>query len=295
MRSRQFAAIILSLMMCFQAAPVYAQEASAGYPAGAETEITAGKASCQTGITITPKKGVKVTKIKLNKKTVTLTKGKKLKLKASVFPKKAQSKKVVWKSSNTKVAAVSQSGKVTAKKRGTATITCMAKDGSRKKAVCKIKVVNPVSKITLSKTAVTLKKGESVTLGKTVLPKSAGNKTVRWKSSNSTVAFVSSTGKVTAGNAGTAVITCAARDGSGKEAVCRITVYEQTTASQQPSIRTASSGDTSTLVGSTVWVSATGKKYHRINNCGNTNPANARKVTREEAERRGLTKCSKCY
>lgn len=52
----------------------------------------------------------------------------------------AANKAVTWKSSNTKVATVNSRGKVTAKSPGTATITCTAKDGSGKKATCKITV-----------------------------------------------------------------------------------------------------------------------------------------------------------
>ncbi|NDO48891.1 hypothetical protein FMM75_05465 [Lachnospiraceae bacterium MD335] len=44
-----------------------------------------------------------------------------------------------------------------------------------------------------------------------------------------------------------------------------------------------------------VYITATGKKYHAINNCGNTNPQNTRYVTIEYAKQRGLGACSKCY
>ncbi len=44
-----------------------------------------------------------------------------------------------------------------------------------------------------------------------------------------------------------------------------------------------------------VWLSATGKKYHSIDHCGNMNPKNAIQVTLEEAQRRGKTKCSNCW
>lgn len=52
----------------------------------------------------------------------------------------AANKVVTWKSSNTKVATVNSRGKVTAKSPGAAKITCTAKDGSGKKATCKITV-----------------------------------------------------------------------------------------------------------------------------------------------------------
>lgn len=44
-----------------------------------------------------------------------------------------------------------------------------------------------------------------------------------------------------------------------------------------------------------VWLSATGSKYHSINNCGNMNPNKARQVTLEEAVRLGKSQCSKCW
>ena len=48
-------------------------------------------------------------------------------------------------------------------------------------------------------------------------------------------------------------------------------------------------------VGQMVWLSATGSKYHRINNCGNMNPANARQVTESDAISQGYGKCKKCW
>lgn len=64
------------------------------------------------------------------------------------------------------------------------------------------------------------------------------------------------------------------------------------TDSSADSGNTTASGDTST---EQVWVSATGSKYHRINNCGRMNPNNARQETRAQAEAEGLEPCSKCY
>lgn len=85
----------------------------------------------------TTKDNVEVKSIKLNKTNVTLSKGKKVKLKATVAPSNATDKNVTFTSSNTKVATVNAKGVVTAKKAGKATIT--AKAGT-KKAACKIVV-----------------------------------------------------------------------------------------------------------------------------------------------------------
>ena len=176
---------------------------------------------------------LRVTKITLNKTSVNIEKGRAVQLKATITPTTATTRTVTWKSSDTSVAPVDNDGKVTAKAAGTATITCTAKDGSGKKATCKVTVVNPkprVSKVTLNKTSATLVKGDALSLKATVAPNNAGNKAVSWKSSNTSVATVSSRGKVTAKKSGTAIITCTAKDGSGKKATCKITVRNYTKA-----------------------------------------------------------------
>lgn len=47
--------------------------------------------------------------------------------------------------------------------------------------------------------------------------------------------------------------------------------------------------------GGMVWLSATGDKYHSINNCGRMNPNNATQVSQSDAEARGYGRCSKCF
>ncbi len=71
-----------------------------------------------------------------------------LSLKASVAPKNATVKKVVYRSSDSKVASVSKKGVVTAKKAGKASITAYAADGRGAKAVCQIVVENTPSATT---------------------------------------------------------------------------------------------------------------------------------------------------
>jgi len=43
-----------------------------------------------------------------------------------------------------------------------------------------------------------------------------------------------------------------------------------------------------------VWLSATGSRWHAINNCGTMNPANARQISLEDARARGYTPCDNC-
>ena len=90
--------------------------------------------------TVTVKnKTVKVTGVKLNKTSVNATAGDTLQLTATVSPNDATNKGITWSSSNTAVAIVDSSGKVAAKKAGTAKITVKTKDGG-KTDVCTVTV-----------------------------------------------------------------------------------------------------------------------------------------------------------
>ena len=100
--------------------------------------------------------------------------------------------------------------------------------GNNKTATFTIVAKRMVTKLTLNKTKATLNPVDTLTLKATVTPSNATNKAVTWKSSNTKVATVSSSGKVTAKAAGTATITCTAKDGSGKSATCKITVRKYT-------------------------------------------------------------------
>lgn len=153
---------------------------------------------------------------KLNKKNVSINVGKNYTLKATGIKGK-----ITWTSSKKSVATVSSKGVVKAKKKGTAVIT--AKYG-KKKITCKVTVKQPVTSIKLNKASAVLKKGNSLSLKATVLPGSANNKSVRWTSSNTKIATVSSKGVVTAKSAGTTTITATAKDGSRKKASCKVTV-----------------------------------------------------------------------
>lgn len=78
---------------------------------------------------------VRAASAKISKKTLALSKGKTAVLKIT-----GTKSKVTWSSSNNKVAVVSQKGKVTAKKAGTATITAKA---GKKRFKCKVTVKSP--------------------------------------------------------------------------------------------------------------------------------------------------------
>ena len=171
----------------------------------------------------------KITKVEVSKKSVTLLNGRNTTVKVKVSPSNATNKKLKWTTSNAKVATVNQSGKITAKGKGTATIKVMATDGSNKYATIKVTVKQPVTTVKINKKSANLKvkgkaKQKTVTLKATVNPKNANVKSVKWTTSKSKIATVAQNGKVTAKKKGTCFITATAKDGSKKSAKCKIVV-----------------------------------------------------------------------
>ena len=166
-----------------------------------------------------------VTGISLNQSSISIIKGKTYQLSASIQPSGASNRNVTWSSSNSNIATVSSSGKVSAKAAGTATITVTTKDGS-KTAKCTVTVKNEPIKVTgvsLNRSQITLFVGKSENLTAAVKPSNAANKGITWQSSNTNVATVDSGGRITARAEGTATITVKTND-NGKTAKCTVTV-----------------------------------------------------------------------
>ena len=203
--------------------------------------VTAGKitglAVGKTMVTVTTEDGGKtascevtvltdviaVTGVSLDKTVAEMEVGDELTLTATVTPDDATNKNVIWSSSNTAVATVTD-GKVTAVKAGTVIINVATEDGG-KTAGCEITVkdkIIPVTSVSLDKTSLEMVEGGELTLVATVNPDNATDKSVTWSSSDSSVASVVN-GKVTALKAGTATITVTTTDG-GKTASCAVTV-----------------------------------------------------------------------
>ena len=177
-------------------------------------------------VTVT-KKTVYVTSITLDRTSLEIARGDTYTLQATVLPDDAVNKAVTWTSSNKSVATVDSNGKVTGVKAGTATITAKAGD---KTATCEVKVIIPVTSITLNLSSKTLRQNETVKLTATVKPTDATYKDVTWTSDNPQVASVSSDGTVTAVSEGTANISAKAGD---QTATCVITVSNAASGSHE--------------------------------------------------------------
>lgn len=213
-----------------------------GHKAGTATITVKTKDGGKTAtckVTVTDKV-VAVTEVKLDKTTAEMKVGDTLTLTATVTPDNATNKKVTWKSDKTDIADVDANGKVTAKAKGTATITVTTEDGG-KTAKCVVTVDEkapetvPVTGITLDKTELTLKVGETYQLKHTLNPENATNKNVTWSGNN----YVNVTGqglvtakKVTGDNP--VDITVTTQEGNFT-ATCKVTV----TAADKTELETA--------------------------------------------------------
>ena len=171
---------------------------------------------------------ISIDSVSIDKKSLEIMVGDVATLTATVNPSNASNKNVYWTSSDQTVATVDNTGKITAVKAGTATVTVTTEDGG-KTATCKVIVnekIYPVTGVTLDKTSVELTEGDVTVLTATVNPSNASNKNVYWTSSDQSVATVDDAGKVTAVKAGTATVTVTTEDG-GKTATCKVIVNEK--------------------------------------------------------------------
>ena len=116
---------------------------------------------------------------------------------------------VTWKSGNTNVATVNSAGKITAKAAGTATISAtVVRGGKSYTASFTLRVEQPVTGVWINCPLqnYSMNVGETCTLTAEVDPPNAANRSVIWSSSDTSVATVTSAGKLTALKAGTTVI-----------------------------------------------------------------------------------------
>lgn len=168
-----------------------------------------------------------VTSISIDYTDITMRIGETFRLTGEVLPENASNKNIIWSSSNTAVATVDQTGMVRAVTSGSAAIIAQSED-SGQITMCNVNVYQPVTGIKLNTNAVTVRKGTEFWLNATITPSSAINKTVSWTSSNTAVATVDQTGKVTTVSPGSAVITVTSLDG-GLIDRCSVTVTEPVT------------------------------------------------------------------
>lgn len=167
-------------------------------------------------------------KIILDKTNLTLEVGETLQINVTANP---LNETIVWESSNPAVLAVNN-GFVTALSEGNATLTAR---GSETSAEVNVRVVAVggakvlIESLKFNDASLTLRVGQSKTLGLTISPSEASNKLLQFSSSNTNVATINDNGEVVAFNTGSTIIKAETTDGSNLTATVNLTVTAKST------------------------------------------------------------------
>jgi len=232
-----------------------------------QTGLLTAKSASTITISATNAKGQKATcEVRMARLVTSLTitgstevaGGKRVNLKASVSPSNASNKKVTWSSSDTSVATVNTSGRVTAKKieeEKSVVITATAADGSGVVAAHTITVKPSAESVSIvsgenavKEVFIDITSNPTVQLGAKVFPAGA-SQNVTWKTSSSRTVSVTSEGLLTGLKTGSATITATAADGTGKKTTVKVRVVRMATGIKI-------TGTTSVLAGKRVTLSA---------------------------------------
>lgn len=154
------------------------------------------------------------------------------KIVAGVYPNTATNKAIEWKvfdyDGYSGVASISDDGTVKGLNNGKAVVAARPKGSSGSWWLqCEVTVSGTAVDVTglkLNKTTLALDVNKSQKLTATITPSNATNKSVTWKSSNTSVATVDDNGTVKGIKAGKAVITCTSVSNTAVKATCDVTV-----------------------------------------------------------------------
>lgn len=161
---------------------------------------------------------------------ITLKPDAKFKVEVEVLPKNASNKMLKWESDKKSVATVDNDGTIRGKDIGYCTISVTSTDGGnvapKKINVHVQKPEPPVVKTTsvvLDKSNITMNVGDQKTVRATVFPANASNKTIKWDSSDKSIATVNN-GRIVGVGVGNCIITASSTDGSQIKVECSVRV-----------------------------------------------------------------------
>lgn len=175
--------------------------------------------------TITVKQ--KATNLAFDVSNLELYVGKTYTIKVTPTPATATDYTLKWASLDATIASVDDKGTITAKSAGKTMITATTSTGSM--LYCTVTVKAEATGLQLNYSEKTVVIGDYFDLKGTIKPSSAANEvTLIWTSSKTSVATVSSSGRVKGIKGGTAVITCKTSDGKFTS-FCTVTVVEKVT------------------------------------------------------------------
>lgn len=175
---------------------------------------------CKVKVAPTPLEG-----LSLQETEKTVVQGEIFTLTPIYTPENATNKNITWSSSDDRIAQVDNNGKVTTGDFGLCIIQAVSEDGSFK-ASCKLTVTPiPVESIEFSKYIYKVEIGGEKQLSVLFTPANAGNKNIKWSTSNSIIAPIDENGIVRGNSIGGATIIAESEDG-GYKASCQVQVAD---------------------------------------------------------------------
>ncbi|GEM47518.1 hypothetical protein DC3_31530 [Deinococcus cellulosilyticus NBRC 106333 = KACC 11606] len=183
-----------------------------------------GLSACSSSTVTTTPQGVSAVRISPN--AVQMLAGESKVLDAQVTASGSVDQSVTWSSTNPSVVVVDASGKVTALKAGSATITATSKQNSAKAGNSSITVQEPgvVNSVSVTPSNLDLQVGGTQSLSAKVTGTGSFDSTLNWTSSDASVAAVDSTGMVTGLKEGTATIMATSKANSTLKATASVKV-----------------------------------------------------------------------
>lgn len=143
-------------------------------------------------------------------------------LTSEITPDNVDNPKIVWSSSDKKIATVSKEGKVKLVDKGNVEIIAKASNGVVGKAIINVEE-KYVEKVDISEEKIDLLLLEEMALTATVAPSDATHPELTWSSEDSSVVKVSEDGKITATGCGKTTVTATSTNGVSDSVVVKVT------------------------------------------------------------------------
>jgi len=164
-----------------------------------------------------------ITNLELSTTSVSVINEGTYQIEATITPNNATNKSLRYTSNNTSIATVSSTGLITGISGGETTVTVTTQDGSNISKTIDVIVRQQISNVELDISSASIDVGQNVMVNATITPSNAYIKTLKWESSNESIATVNN-GIITGVAPGVAVITATTQDGTLIENKVNVTV-----------------------------------------------------------------------
>lgn len=169
---------------------------------------------------------VQIEKIDISIDNSTLQRGERKQLKITIAPQEASDHKLLFKSSNTQVAAIDDKGNIQAISSGTAIITVKAEENDVQSQI-EIQVYSKVTGIQLDQKEIYMQIGDQFKINGYIEPVDANDKTIIYTTTDKTIATVDDTGTITALKEGEVAIIGTSNENPNIKDECKVYVVRK--------------------------------------------------------------------